>query len=114
MIIKKKKPSKIIEGDVLIIDHKNIIKNLIPIVFHMPEDWLLDKYEGETDFFLFEVDDISVEEDDEGDVYYSFYHIDELRNPEVTGIGIQISEDETDFKFDVICNPWKTLPHYKD
>jgi hypothetical protein len=113
MIIKKKKPSKINLGDILIIDHKEIIENGIPIVFYSDTKWLDDKYEGESLIFLFEVDDIGVIEDEMGYVVYSFYHIDELRNPNNVRICVEISEDETDYKFDVIHNPFKTLSHYK-
>ena len=111
MVISKKKIKDIREGDILIMDFldPNLRDHiLIRSVKHK------DVFEGESQIFLFEVDDIDHEFKDRknktGSVY-TFYHMDEMfDNTRSFTLFFNNKEKEVD----VIHNPHHTLKHYKN
>ena len=81
----------LVEGDILILSKSFINDNKITLRLecgHDEFDWYLsNKMEGESDFFLFEIDDISSESR-----YKILYHIDNLISK---GFSIQAKTKQT-------------------
>lgn len=114
MKIIKKKTSELNAGDILIVDWKEIQFLNLPICMTGDQEdieSLKNRFEGETQIFLFEIDDIDIEYLDfpnEGKLRYTFFHIDSLLE-NIANIEVK---EPINFTWDVIENP-HTPEYYK-
>ena len=112
MKISKINTNNIKVGDIIIVDWKEVNTNNLPVYLTGYENCnyidMLDRlFEGETEIFLYEVDDIDITlysgHDLNSDIpilSYRFYHIDESR--------FDLNVDTPiNYKWDVIRNPHK-------
>ena len=110
MKIIKKKTKHLIAGDILIIDFLEILDKNTPLGVSGDLKYILKKFEGESYIFLYEIDKVIKENG-----RWQFTHYNDINN--VLGIFEDIIyflffEGSAKYLWDVIENPFHTLPHY--